>query len=248
MFIVLLDDVADRKNSKKLLDEILKIPLDKEYVFLEKLNKRQKRYFRGTLLLWKYLKRRIRKFPDYKFYKEIFEYDLRQVINAMRYSHLVNRNHQIFNKVECWQFMPYNMVAFIYSGIDLMCSNKITKMEEIGKIREMIFYSQRMARIGNWISTWEREVYEKDFSNVIIVHAIDSKNISVEDLKKGNEEKIIEKVKNSDAEKEIFKKWENYYWEIEKIKRKTQNVNLLDEFLLSLEKLIIFHLSSRNYK
>ena len=71
----------------------------------------------------------------------------------------------------------------------------------------------------------------------------------MEDLKQNiNEEKIIKKIKKGGIEKELLKEWENYYWEIKKIGKKMKNKSFINNFLSSLEKLIIFHLSSEGYK
>ncbi len=248
MFIVLLDDIADKGGSKKMLDEMSKIPfvLTCDY---KGFNKIEKKHLKKASSLWKYLEAQIKKLPEYESYKEIFEYDLRQVINAMRYSSLVNKNHYLLNKTECWQFMPYNMAALVYSGLDLMCVNSPMVDKNMGKIREIIIYSQKMARIGNWISTWEREIYEKDFTNIVFIYAIIDYNfLRFKDLSgKGNEEKIIQKIKSSKIENELFESWEKYY---QKIKKEVNFENKVPftKFLSSLERLMVFHLSSRNYK
>jgi len=241
MFIILLDDIADKKTSKEFLDALLTIPFKESFSGKIK----NQKYFKKTLFLWKNIMSDVRKLPNYSSYQEIFDYDLRQVVNAMRYSYLVNKDYQLLNKTECWQFMPYNMVALVYSGLDLMCAKRVP---DLGAVREIVLYSQKMARIGNWISTWEREVFEKDFANGIFAYALDSGLIKARGLEKIKGHAIIQEIRQSKIEKDLLKEWEDYLGKIEQKKHKFKNGELVDQFSLSLEKLIIFHLSSKGYK
>lgn len=176
----------------------------------------------------------------------MFNFDISQVLNAMKYSYLVNKNLYLINKAEYWLYLPYNMVVMIYSEADLMCSVKFNT-QEIGKIREILWYSQKMARIGNWISTWEREIKEKDFTSGIFAYAISSDTLSINDIKKGNKMEIIKKIKKAEIEKKFLKEWEEYYFKIKKLSKKIKTIDIKD-FLSCLQKLFIFHLSSRGYK
>ena len=63
MFIILLDDVANILQNKKLLDEILKIPFEEKYIEFNKLNKKEKEYLRFTMKVWKNLNKRIKACP-----------------------------------------------------------------------------------------------------------------------------------------------------------------------------------------
>lgn len=249
MFIILLDDIADKSNYKNLLNKLLKIPFNNQEIKAGKINKKEEEYLKISKQLWKLLEKKISALPKYKYLKDMFEYDLRQVINAMRYSYFINKNYYFFNKLECWEFMPYNMVALVYSGLDLMSSQQTIKFEDMGKIREMILYSQKMARIGNWISTWEREAKEKDFANGIFAHAIEQNIIKIKDLgKTSNYNKLIAVIKDKKIEKELFKKWESYFLKINQVKQKIKKLIFAEKFIISLKSLIIFHLISKGYK
>lgn len=244
MFIVQLDDTADKKQGPILLNELLKIPFNQIYIKTSRLNRKEKSYLKFTRALWNYIEKSIKKYPNYNQLKEIFNYDLNQVLNEMKYSYITNKNPYLLNITECWIFMPYNMVSFVYSGLDLMHASKVN-FRKIGKIREIIWEVQKMARIGNWVSTWEREVKERDFANGIFVYAIDSGIITIDELRKKNEIEIIKKIKNAKIEEKLLMEWEKSFHKIEKF---SKEINFIKKILSNLKKLIIFHLSSRGYK
>lgn len=247
MFVCQLDDVADKKQDWNFLKELLKIPLEQQYIELNRLDSQEIKYLNFTKDLWNYIEEQIKKYPRYGELEEIFRFDIAQVLNEMKYSCLLNKNPYLLNKTECWQFMPYNMVAFVYSDLDLM-SSLVFDFSKIGRIREIIFEMQKMARIGNWVSTWEREVNENDFASGIFVYAINDGVLKFEDLNQKNKLEIIKKIKGAGIEEQFLKEWERCYYKIKKIGKIINEENLINKFLSKLEKLIIFHLSSSGYK
>ena len=109
-----------------------------------------------------------------------------------------------------------------------------------------------MARIGNWLSTWEREIRENDFTSGVFAYAIDTDVITVDDLTKEDKFKIVNKIKKVQIEKKLLKEWEDNYLLIKKLgkkilAKKIQGFNL-NKSLQKLEKFIIFHLTSKGYK
>jgi hypothetical protein len=246
IFVAQLDDIADKKQDKILLNEILKIPLNQKLIKFDKLNQTEKKYLKFTIKIWNYIKKTLKKCSRYKDFEEILDYDINQVFNAINYSHLLNKNLYLINRTESWLYPPHNMVAFVYTGLDLIHFPNFSP-QILGPLREIIWRAQKMARIGNWVSTWEREVYENDFTSGVFAYAIDSEIITIGKLKQKNELEIIKKIKKAKIEKKLLKEWEQYYHEIEELSKKIENIPI-KEFLLNLEKFIVLHLISRGYK
>ena len=247
MFVSQLDDVADKKQDQTLLDELLKIPFAQKYINYNNLPLKEKDYLIFTKKLWNHIAKIVKKYPKYKTLREIFEYDMRQVLNTMRYSYLINKNPDLINRTECWLYTPYNMVSFIYSGLDLMCSSGVN-FRKIGKIREIILEAQKMARIGNWISTWEREIEDNDFTSGIFIYAVDFGVVTVDELKNKNKSTIIRRIKNKKIKEKLLMEWEQCYQRIKRLGKEIKEEHFANRFLSSMEKLIIFHLSSKGYK
>jgi len=243
MFILLLDDVVDKTKNKKLLDELLKIPLEKIYIKFDKLKQNEKKYFKFARKVWNYIRKKIKKYPKYKEFIDIFEYDIAQTLNAMKYEYFINKNYPLINKTECWLYSPHTMQSLVSCTIDLMCSPEFD-VRELGKLRKVAWLAQKMARIGNWVSTWKREIKEKDFTSGVFVYAIDSDILPLDDLKKKDEKDMIKKIKNSKIEDKLLEEWGEYYKEIKNLNKKIKSVNV-QKILSGSEKFLILHLINR---
>ncbi|MCD5396558.1 MAG: hypothetical protein LR000_02755 [Candidatus Pacebacteria bacterium] len=243
LFIVLLDDTADKFQKTSFLEKLLKISSSTSVKF-QNCSSKEREYFNFVFRLWKYIKKEIKNYPNYKLIKNIFSYDLAQVLNSIKYSCIINKNPFLINKAEFWQFLPYNMVSFVYSDLDLMCFSKLS-YQEIGRIREIVYYAQKMARIGNWISTWEREICENDFTGGIFAYALSENIITIKELKKKNKLEIVQKVKKAKIEKKLLIEWEKFFLKIKAVKGFNADKK---DFLKSLKKLLIFHLISKGLK
>ena len=245
MFITLLDDIADKTANRVFLNELLKIPFEQKNMNLSKLSDKEKRYLFLTKRLWNYLKRNIKKFPRYQEFKEVFEYDFAQVLNAMRYSQLVNKTSNLINTTEYWQYLPYNMQGIVSYTIDLMVSPTF-KNKHLGTLREMAWLLQKMSKIGNWVSTWEREVKENDFTSGVIAYALDGRAITTDELTLANATNLIKKIRKSQVEKKLLEEWEKSYYQIKKTNKKTRRVNG-KKILVGAEKFLILHLIAKGF-
>jgi len=242
------DDIVDKYKfrNKKLLKEILKVPFQQDYIKFKELNRKEKRCVNFAINIWKRIEREIKKFPKYREFKDLLEYDISQFLNVIKYSYLVHQNNYLLNKTENWIYLPHSMQVVINTTLELMCMPKFN-VKELGRVREVAWRAQRMSRIGNWISTWEREIEERDFTSGVFVYALDLSVITIDELHKGDKFKIIKKIRNSKVEEKLLKEWEQDYREINKLTKRIKSVNIR-EMLPALEKIIFYHLSSRGYK
>ena len=76
-----------------------------------------------------------------------------------------------------------------------------------------------MTRIGNWVSTWERELNERDFSSGIFAYSLLNKIITLEEImrvKENNCEKtkklIVSKISSSNVENAFLEEWKKLIW------------------------------------
>lgn len=246
MFVVLVDDIADKHKNSKILKELLKVPFYKSCIKFNQLNEKEKRYVKFVIKVWSSIRNIHKKYPRYNEFKEIIEFDIKQLLNAMEYAYLVNKNNYLINDVEYNIYFSHNMQIVVDLMIDLCCSLKFD-VKELREIRKVFLYAQRMARIGNWITTWEREIEEEDFTSGVFAYALKHKIIYVEDVRKANKTRLIEKIKKSNIEEEFLKEWEDNYCKIKRIGKDIKTIKIND-ILTSLEKLIFAHFTSRGYK
>ncbi|MFH1564595.1 MAG: hypothetical protein ABIC82_01970 [bacterium] len=246
MFVILLDDIADKEQNEKLLTELLKIPFAKNYIKTEKLNKKEKLYLKFTTKIWQQLNLLIKKLPYYKKFKKIFIYDINQILNAINFDYLINKNHSIINKTEYWLYSPNTMQIVAGTTINLMCIHDFS-MSELSEIREMSWHAQKMARVGNWVSTWEREIKENDFTSGIFAYAINSKIITTKDFISMDYFKIIKKIKKAKIKNKLLQEWTHTYKEILQFKKELKKANV-KKFLIGSEKLLLLEMVSEKYK
>ena len=214
IFDVLVDDLADKIRNKKLLELFIQIPWDvtKRY---------QNKYLEVGKIIWKSCITSIRKYPRYREFKEIFYFDLQQVLNSMKYSFLVN-TFDIGNPVENKIYSHHGCMVILHCDMDLMCSPEFDKAE-LWKLRPVFYHMQKICHIGNMLNTYPREIIEKDFSSPIISLGIRKGLITKKDVIE-NPENALKKLKKLEVyfKKEVRK----HLREIRKYVRDIESVDL----------------------
>jgi len=247
MFLVLLDDMAEKQEKEKLLNELLKIPFYEKYIDIQKLNKKEKKYLNFSMKVWHQIIKTIKRYPRYKEVKEIFDFDVFQFLEAVRYGFFICKDPYRINELEYWTFFPHSMQILIDADIDLMCTPRFD-LKEIGRFREIVLLAQRMGRIGNWITTWEREIKQGDLTSGVFPYILNQNIMNIHELQlKDNKDEVIKKIKNSKAENYLLKRWEEYYVKIIKASLKIRSINI-KKFLKKFEYLLLMHLISRGFK
>ncbi len=243
MFIILIDDTVDRRKDKRLLNELLKIPFLGNCISYKNLNKEEKEHLDYTIKVWRKMENFARACLRYSEFEEIFKYDIAQIINALKYDYLINKHHFLINETEYWRYSPNTMQIIAAMTLDLMCLSKFNRCE-LGAVREFIWEAQKMGRIANCLSTWEREIKENDFTSSVIAYALKAGILSVNELKKKNQTEIIKKIKMAGIEKYLLKDWEGCYLNIFRSSKKIKSINF-NEFIRGTRELHRMYLVSR---
>ena len=249
MFIILLDDIADEMQDEKLLNEILKVPFEKNCIKFNQLNLKEKKYLEFTIKVWQSIDETIRTFSQYKEFKEFLECNIRQLLNGMRYNYLINKKPYFINKTESSLYLCASICSvqiLAYFTLDLMYFSKFN-VKEFRKLRKIVWLAQKMTRNGNWVSTWKKEINDNDFTSGVFSCAIDFNLFAIDNLEIQSIFEITEIIIYSKIEKNLLKEWENNYHEIDKISKEIKN-NGIKEYLFGLKKLLILSLSANNIK
>ena len=101
------------------------------------------------------------------------------------------------------------MQMIINGVMDLMKLDYILDIEKYEKLREILFYGQRMGRIGNSVTTYDHEIMVGDFSSEVVCLAITLKLISYEELIT-NPKKSIQIIKKTNLENILLEYWMCY--------------------------------------
>ncbi|PSQ56174.1 hypothetical protein BRD22_06390 [Halobacteriales archaeon SW_8_68_21] len=251
MFVTVLDDLAESDADRGTFDAGRWIPFgvdatehtvfvsgDIDYDVLEYLAD-----------LWDAIDAGIRDTPRYAEFVDVLEYDLRQTFNAMEYSGLVNDNPAMANRTETERHDAYNMTMFPYAGIDLMYSPSFDR-SELGALRSILCDLQQMARIGNWVTTWERELGEGDISSGVVVCALRRGVIDYEEVAEAGEpdvERLADRIRSHGIESEFTREWE---LRDRNVRKRTTEIGSVDikQIVDGIETVMNHHLASEGHK
>jgi len=161
IFDVLIDDLADNAKirNRRLLEEAIRIPWNG----MKKFNNT---YLQVTKKIWMDCINSIKQYPRYDEFRDIFYFDMDQVMNSMRYAYLVNTAD--FSSIsEDEMYLNHGVMVILHCDMDLMCSPNFN-LEELRDLRPILYWVQDVAHIGNMFNTYPKEIQEADFSSPII--------------------------------------------------------------------------------
>lgn len=246
MFDVLLDDIADQGGNIELLEQLVGLPLSNSPLNWQAFTEDEQKYAVFSELVWNEVQRRVERFPRYEEFAELLRYDYLQLMNTMRYSHLLNRFPSLLNVAEHDLYLPHNMHMMISATMDLMCSPEFDFVE-IGYLRQAIWHAQHMGRIGNQITTWEREIREGDFTSGVFAHALIFGDLTLEQLASGDRELIEHAIRHGRHEQYFLRQWRSHREQLLALQSSVRSVDLM-RVVHGLDRLIALHFASRGLK
>lgn len=245
MYITLLDDIAEKSGDRQTFEAVRRLPYDE--------SARRECLDSGipeasvAAWAWSTVHALLSTAPRYEEFREQFHFDLRQAINAMDYSLLVNDQPRRLCLAETDLYGPHNMAIYSYVDVDLMHSPGFDSAE-LGPLREATCAAQRMARIGNWVTTWEREITEGDFSSGVVVSALREDVVTVAELRAPEtREAAVERIREEGIEDRYMREWEAIYEELRRQSPGTSTVNL-SQFADGMRTVMAFQQESRGHK
>ena len=244
MYITLLDDLADRLDDRTTFEEGARLPFDDRSGSPARSSVRTD-YLRFITDVWSAFEALFRENPQNDAYRHLFFFDLRDSIQAMRYSFVLDQTPTIANRREAFAIGSYNMVLFPYAGLDLMHSPGFER-SELGALRELVYECQQLARIGNWVSTWRRELTEGDISSGIVIDAIASGLVDPSMLNAGTAtegQSFVEAIDAENLEASYIAEW------VQRRDRIVDEHDLesvdVDAYIDGMETVFEYHLASR---
>ena len=203
---VLFDDVADEHGSGRLLSEMLRVTRDNRPADFSGLDKAECLHVEITQSIWREYLERTRSYPRAEFYADLLQYDLMQFFNTMCYSQLLNSRPSLLNLTEHDLYTSHNMQMISFSTLDLMCSDGFST-DELGKLREAMWHAQCMGRIGNLLSTWQREIVNRDFTSGVFARAVSRGDVTLEQLTRGEAGVVESAILNGAHDQYFFRRW-----------------------------------------
>ena len=247
MFITVVDDIAERNRDAPTFQQANAIPSAHRTV-----DYNHPGVDRDTLQfakrVWDTFESRLQLAPRYDEFEDILRFDVAQTLNAMDHSLLVTNHPEIANVDEQYLFGSNNMVMFPFADVDLAYATEFDR-RELPALRRLIRELQRMARIGNWVSTWERELRERDLSSGIVARALEEGIIATNEI--GGESfdstELIRRIDAHGIEDEFITEWEQI---LESIREQSFDVQSVDQQRLvdGMQTVMRYHLASHGYK
>lgn len=211
LYMTVLDDLSERHRDKETFEQGRKIPFpstrcdaDAVGVDTEMLSLLQES--------WDLTQAYLDRAPRRDDFRELFEFDLRQSLNTMDYNRLVNEGPQLASPHGAEMYDTHNMLLFIYVDIDLAFSPDFDRAD-LATLRDVTWDAQRLARIGNWVTTWERELDECDYTSRVVIEAIDRGVITEAEVRDDDvpNETLVERIKAAGIEHEHLLSWNETY-------------------------------------
>ncbi len=95
IFVTLADDLADKYKDKELLNKISLVPFNKNFKIDKKIPRSKQNYLRSGQKIWNIFENEIKKYPNYSKFEEYAKFDFQQVLNAIKFSYLLNEAPQL---------------------------------------------------------------------------------------------------------------------------------------------------------
>jgi len=246
ILVTTLDDLAEREGGDAAFGRAQQVPFGSVDTAGDAAERRVVSFLAE---LWAEIESGLQAAPRYAEFAGLFEYDLRQTINAMEYSRVLNDNPAMANRAEAERYDAYNMAMFPYACVDLMYSPTFDRTE-LGALRSLLCDLQQMARIGNWLTTWERELGEGDFSSGIAVCAIRRGVITPAEVANADEATVaalVDRIKSHGIESEFTREWQIRH---KSVRKRTTGLTSVDGDAIvdGLESVMTHHLASDGYK
>jgi hypothetical protein len=247
MYMTVLDDISENHRDRSTFEAGRRIPFqdgsveadhpDTDAEILDLLNR-----------VWAETERHLREAPRSERFRELFEFDLRQSLNTMDYNRLINEGPQMANRSGITRYDTHNMLLFLYVDIDLAFSPAF-EAAELGTLRDITWEAQKLARIGNWITTWERELREDDYTSKVIVEAMERGVVSREELQSETvpDEAIVQRLKDTSIEHDLLLDWNNIYGRLRTRDHGLETVDV-EDFLDGMRYLLEVDVKMRGYK
>lgn len=244
MYITLLDDLADTHRDRPTFEAGATLPFHSVDTAARASGGRET-YLALIRDIWSAFESALTANPRYDEYHTLFYYDLRDCLQAMRYSFVLDRTPTVANRREAFAIGSYNMVLFPYAILDLMHAPAFDR-SELGALRSLVYDCQELARIGNWLSSWRREVEMGDLSSGVVIEAIASGHVDPDRLATGCPDAIedaIAAIEDANLEAAFIAKWVRRRDAI----AETHDLDSVDvtDYLAGMEAIFADHLDQR---
>jgi len=264
LFITILDDLLENQSDYETFETICRCvrpsgrpsdiqPAEQSVDEAAEASVVDESYVAFARTVWETLLERLERSPSFDRYAPLFRFDVRQIITAIEYSALVIERPELATSTDLRHYEIHNMGMNSYLDIDLMHTSA-DYTDDLEALRAVIDPAQRMARIGNWLSTWERELRQGDISSGVVIAAlerglVDNEQFSGPESGTGGDpvERAIDRIRDSGIEAELLEEWNDEYRRLVSLSDRVDVVDVTP-FVEGTKDVLRYHLASRGFK
>lgn len=211
VYYTLLDDLADYYGDRETFEEARKLPLagvepdpDRAGVNAD--------YLAVTESAWAVVEETLEAAPRVGEFRDPFAFDVQQTVTAMHYGLLANERPELVTVRGTDAYGEHNMAQFSYADVDLMYSPAFDT-DDLRPLREVVWRAQRLARIANWVATWERELEVGDPTSGVVVGAVAEGVVTLEELRDPtvSADALADRVRDHGIEAAYLEEWDRLY-------------------------------------
>ena len=246
VFVTALNDLSDRREGDTAFETAAGIPEGR--VDPAEANDPGVRLAGDA---WDAVVGRLEGAPRFDAYLDSLRLSLRWTARGQRHAAWSAEHPAETTYEECLLEQSPTMCMDALATVDLMYSPTFDPREEAA-VREAIGLAEPLGRIGNWLTTWERELEEGDLANGIVVKAVEDGAVSPEAVRRARVEPTVRpafrrRVREAGVELAVDSDWRRRYdralardWDVETVD--------LDAFLAAMAGVRSRHEASRGRK
>jgi hypothetical protein len=183
LFTTLLDDIADEWHDESMFRLALRVSVGGRPV--EDCPPHRRAYMELVHDVWNEMWARAATCPRYAEIEPFLRFDYGRIIASLEYALLLNqpatRRMSVSNLVEYAVHGSHNLTMVFMAMLDIAASPDFDAAE-LGAVRAAAWEAQLMARLGDTMMTWRREVEQGDRSSGAIAFGLEQGVVTVDDL------------------------------------------------------------------
>jgi CRP-like cAMP-binding protein len=240
----LLDDLASNPTDETRFRDALPLLTPHHLTEVSITERPDDLYLRIVRDLWLVLGERVRELPGWEHHQMLWDFDTRQVFNALEFVTLCRHYPGMNNIAENRAYLAHNVNLMPFAMIDLMASQ--ADPAELGRVREAVHHAQAWGEIGNMLATWRREVGERDFTSRIFVLAQNQYVVTADELASLSPDELITRIEASGVERQLLSECRGHRDRMVDVANRCQSVDL-SAYARGIETFFAMNLASRGY-
>ena len=243
MFNCLIDDVADQAHNHQFVRSQLTLTRGGTPVGVTPAEQELAAFITQV---WHEIWHRAAQLPRFWEFEQLLAFDLRQLCTTVEHSDLTVQLPELVNQIEHDLYSSHGMMVTVAATVDLMASPGFDRRDLSG-LRSVLWHAESMARIGNMVSTWEREIDDGDFSSGVFMEAVWQGKLQPHDLRSDNEARLVRAIISSNIEGQFLRRWEAHRTQVLHLGRHMSSIDI-EDYTGRLDQLIESEIFSHGHK